>query len=202
MYVLASIPKLPCKMSFQLFWVGGFSNLMFFCGSLAQKSSCCFKKKHWEQRESPLPEPCIYSIYLGLLGVEKIGRFMLSDADRFPLLLAADTAKTDNTLFFLFILCLFCVSLVYICIAYWLLLYFARDDKIKPSLKVAFFRVFIHNFHSWGQCCLVLPCVGFQKKCLNNVLHGSLGMDCAPPSPPPSPPRTVVIMLNRKYQAG
>ena len=123
------------------------------------------------------PEPCIYSIYLGLLGVEKIGRFMLSDADRFPLLLAADTAKTDNTLFFLFILCLFCVSLVYICIAYWLLLYFVRDDKIKPSLKVAFFRVFIHNFHSWGQCCLVLPCVGFQKKCLNNVLHGSLGMN-------------------------
>ena len=23
----------------------------------------------------------------------------------------------------------------------------------------------------------MLPCVGFQKKCLNNVLHGSLGMD-------------------------
>ena len=109
MYVLASIPKLPCKMSFQLFWVGGFSNLMFFCGSLAQKSSCCFEKKHWEQRESPLPDllnPASIAYTWGCLGQKKLrDSCFLMQIDfhycSLPILQR------------LIILCFFCLSFVY-----------------------------------------------------------------------------------------
>ena len=58
---------------------------------------------------------------------------------------------------------IFCVSLIYICIAYWLLPFFVHD--------------------SFTQCCHAHfggKVGGFSKKYLNDILHGSLGMAGTP----------------------
>ena len=129
---MPSLPKLSRKTSFQHLWVGKFSSLTFLCSSLTQSlRSCHLEKKSWGQGGISFPDlltPGLWHI-LGAWGQKKwkIYASLCNEISTTALLHCWRLVVLPS----IFILPLFCVSLVYICIKYWLLLCFVHDSYMQ-----------------------------------------------------------------------